>query len=95
MGSQPLSYPVVDMDVTPTGRGYTLVAEDGGVFTFGDAAYFGSLAGRALWGHITSVITTPDGGGYYLLGCDGGVFAFGNAVFRGSNPVYQCRGIPG
>jgi len=30
------------------GRGYWLVASDGGVFGFGDATFFGSLGARAL-----------------------------------------------
>jgi hypothetical protein len=31
------------MAATPDGRGYWLVASDGGIFTFGDAPFFGSL----------------------------------------------------
>jgi hypothetical protein len=29
----------------PDGKGYWLVASDGGVFTFGDAGFFGSVPG--------------------------------------------------
>lgn len=29
----------------PTGRGYLMVAEDGGIFTFGDVVFRGSLGG--------------------------------------------------
>jgi hypothetical protein len=35
--------PVVGMAATPDGKGYWLVASDGGVFTFGDANFDGSL----------------------------------------------------
>ena len=35
------------MAATPTGHGYWFVAGDGGVFSFGDADYFGSVAGTA------------------------------------------------
>jgi hypothetical protein len=35
--------PVVGMTATPTGKGYWLTCADGGVFTFGDAQYFGAL----------------------------------------------------
>lgn len=35
--------PIVGMAATPTGKGYWLVAADGGVFSFGDAAYFGNV----------------------------------------------------
>jgi hypothetical protein len=33
---------------TPSGHGYWLVASDGGVFSFGDAGFYGSLGGTAL-----------------------------------------------
>ena len=44
--------PIVGIASTPTGRGYWLVAADGGVFAFGDATYLGNVeyvlpAGRA------------------------------------------------
>ena len=32
-----LNKPIVGMAATPTGKGYWLVASDGGVFSFGDA----------------------------------------------------------
>lgn len=38
LGVKALSARVVGMAVTPTHRGYWLVAADGGVFSFGDAA---------------------------------------------------------
>ena len=37
-----LNRPVVGMAATPDGHGYWLVASDGGIFTFGDAAFYGS-----------------------------------------------------
>src|SRR5581483_4423138 len=40
-----LNAPVVGIAATADGGGYWLVASDGGVFTFGDAAYHGSMAG--------------------------------------------------
>ena len=55
------------------GQGYWLVAADGGIFTFGDAKFFGSVpgvacasAGRRRWR------ATPTGNGYWLL-CRNGV----------------------
>ena len=38
MGGKPLNKPIVGMAATPSGDGYWLVASDGGVFAFGDAA---------------------------------------------------------
>ena len=43
-----LTLPVVGMASTPDGRGYWLVASDGGVFAFGDAGFYGSAGGLAL-----------------------------------------------
>ena len=38
--------PIVGMASTPSGDGYWLVASDGGIFTFGDAHFYGSTGGR-------------------------------------------------
>ena len=38
MGGKPLNTPIVGMAATPDGGGYWLVASDGGIFSFGDAA---------------------------------------------------------
>lgn len=38
--------PVVGMAATPSGNGYWLVCADGGVFTFGDAAFLGNVEYR-------------------------------------------------
>ena len=40
-----LNKPIVGMTATPDGHGYWLVASDGGVFNFGDAAFYGSMGG--------------------------------------------------
>ncbi|HEY2301237.1 MAG TPA: serine hydrolase [Acidimicrobiales bacterium] len=77
--------PVVGMATTPDGGGYWLVGSDGGVFTFGDARFFGSLGALRLNAPVVGVAATPDGGGYWLVGSDGGVFTFGDAPFRGSD----------
>jgi N-acetylmuramoyl-L-alanine amidase len=59
--------PIVGMAATPDGGGYWLVASDGGIFTFGDAGFFGSEGGTALNAPIVGMATTPDGGGYWLI----------------------------
>ena len=41
-GAIALNKPIVGMAATPDGQGYWLVASDGGVFSFGDAAFHGS-----------------------------------------------------
>jgi hypothetical protein len=74
---------VVAMAATPNGRGYWLVASDGGVFAFGDARSYGSAAGR-LKRPIVSMARSTSGRGYWLVASDGGVFAFGDAGYYGS-----------
>ena len=82
--SSPLHAPVVGMAATPDGKGYWLVASDGGIFAFGDAAFHGSTGAIHLNQPIVGMASTPDGGGYWLVASDGGIFAFGDAPFYGS-----------
>ena len=53
---------------TRSGNGYWLTATDGGVFTFGDAAFRGSLGSLQLNSPILSITATPSGNGYWLVG---------------------------
>jgi hypothetical protein len=39
---------IVGIASTPDGKGYWLVGADGGVFTFGDAQFYGSMGGKHL-----------------------------------------------
>jgi len=68
----------------PHPQGYWEVTDDGGVFTFGQAPFFGSTGGIKLNSPIVDAVPTQDFGGYWLVAADGGVFAFGNAKFLGS-----------
>jgi hypothetical protein len=77
--------PVVAAAATPSGRGYWLVARDGGVFTYGEAMFYGSLGGKGV-SDVVGLAVDPAGTGYWLVGADGGVFAFGSAGFGGSLP---------
>src|SRR6185437_2715321 len=79
-----INQPMVGMASTPDGNGYWLVAADGGVFTFGDAGFFGSAGNIALNQPIVGMASPPDGNGYWLVAADGGVFTFGDAGFFGS-----------
>jgi hypothetical protein len=74
----------VEIVSTPSGEGYWIAAADGGVFSYGDARFYGSMGGEALHAPIVGMAATPDGDGYWLLGQDGGVFAFGSARFHGA-----------
>jgi len=66
------------------GRGYWLVASDGGIFAFGDAQFYGSTGAIKLNSPIVGMSATPSGRGYWLVASDGGIFAFGDAQFYGS-----------
>jgi hypothetical protein len=90
-GGQPGSR-FVGMASTPSGKGYWLAQSDGGVYSYGDAGFHGSLlAGPGGLGitpiaPISAIATTSDGLGYWLVDQEGGVYAFGDAGFHGSLP---------
>ena len=76
--------PIVGMAATPDRRGYWLVAADGGVFSFGDAQFYGSTGAIHLNQPIVGMAPSHDGRGYWMVAADGGVFSFGDAPFYGS-----------
>ncbi len=81
-----LNAPIVGLVPTPSGAGYWLVATDGGVFSFGDANFRGSvpgaLPGVALNSPINGMVAY--GNGYLMVASDGGVFTFSDSPFQGS-----------
>ena len=79
-----------------TAAGYWLVASDGGIFTFGNAPFYGSTGAIRLNQPIVGMAASPDGGGYWLVASDGGVFTFGDAQFFGSTgAIHLNRPIVG
>ena len=104
VGSAPAPLPrgVAGVAWTADGNGHWLATRDGGVFTFGNAAFHGSVGDRALLSPITGIASTSSGNGYWLVAADGGVFAFGDAGFLGSvggapigAPVVGLVRVPG
>ena len=73
---------VSGMAVTPDGKGYWLVARDGGVFAFGDATFYGSEAGKPVARPIVGMAVSPFGLGYWLVEAGGQVLAFGSAPYE-------------
>jgi len=61
--------------------GYRMVASDGGIFSFGNAPFYGSTGGWTLNAPVVGMATAPTG--YWMVASDGGIFAF-NAPFLGS-----------
>ena len=64
--------------------GYWVNAADGGVFSFGNAQFYGSTGGMRLNQPVVGMAATHDAAGYWEVASDGGVFSFGNAPFYGS-----------
>jgi hypothetical protein len=79
------------MAVASEATGYWLVASDGGIFTFGDAGFYGSTGGIKLNKPIVGMAPTPDGKGYWLVASDGGIFTFGDAGFYGSTGAFHLN----
>lgn len=63
---------------------FTTAFAHGDIYGFGDATFFGDLAGTHLNAPIVGMAPTLHGGGYWLVAADGGVFSFGGAPFAGS-----------
>jgi hypothetical protein len=79
----PLTIVVSSPPPPPKTQGYWITAGDGGVFTFGSAAFHGSAATVPLVAPVVGIATTPNGVGYWLGAKDGGVFSYG-VPFHGS-----------
>ena len=69
--------PIVALASSPSGYGYFEIAADGGVFSFGDAVFRGSLAGQALAAPIVAATYTDDG--YILIDAAGNAYPFSAA----------------
>jgi hypothetical protein len=76
---------------TASALGYWLLGGDGGVFSFGDAGFFGSTGGIKLNRPAVSMAATPSGQGYWFAASDGGIFAFGDAGFYGSTGAIRLN----
>ena len=83
--------PIVGGAVAPDGRGYWLVARDGGIFTFGSARFYGSMGAAHLNQPVFSMAPTNTGRGYWLVARDGGIFSFGDARFHGSTGNFTLQ----
>ena len=70
----------------PSAHGYWLVGSDGGIFSFGQAQFYGSTGSLHLQRPVVGIVPTADHGGYWLDASDGGVFSYGDTQFYGSIP---------
>jgi hypothetical protein len=84
-GNRPnLNHPIISITGTSTGNGYWLLASDGGIFSYGDARFYGSTGAMRLNRHVVGMATDRANNGYWLVASDGGIFSFGRARFFGS-----------
>ena len=91
LSNMQLIRPIVGMAATADGKGYWLVASDGGIFSYGDAAFFGSTGAMRLNKPIVGMAATADGKGYWLVASDGGIFSYGDAAFFGSTGAIRLN----
>jgi hypothetical protein len=84
VGSAGLPGPPSPPPPAPPNSSYWLVASDGGIFTFGNAGFYGSTGGIRLNQPVVAMAPTASKGGYWLVASDGGIFSFGDAAFHGS-----------
>lgn len=104
-GSAPISPPpqtrkgAVAIVSKKNATGYWIFGSDGGVFSFGDAQFYGSLPGLNVKPNAPVVggAVTDSGRGYWMCSSDGGIFCFGDAQFHGSmggKPMNgECTGM--
>ncbi len=99
LNSSVLPSPVVSMTTTPSGGGYWLLLEDGSVYAFGDAKWYGDLRGSGWHGGpvppgapVAGIAATADGKGYFVVAADGSVYSFGDAKYRGSKGGQRTDG---
>src|SRR5262249_59143259 len=57
---------------------------DGGVFTFGNAKFYGSTGAMHLNQPVVGMASPRANNGYWLVARDGGIFTFGKVKFYGS-----------
>ncbi len=73
---------ILGIEPDPAGDGYWLVGDDGGVFSYGNSWYYGSLGGE--FSHeVTMIARTQSGAGYWLCRTNGNVYTFGDAIYSG------------
>jgi hypothetical protein len=68
----------------PPANGYWEVASDGGIFSFGNVPFLGSMGDAHLNAPVVGMASDGSGNGYWEVASDGGIFSFGTAPFYGS-----------
>ncbi len=95
LSGQQLNRSLVGMADTADGAGYWLVGRDGGIFSFGDAAFHGSTGSLVLNQPIVGMAGDPATGGYWTVASDGGVFSFDSPFFGSTGSLTLNEPIVG
>jgi hypothetical protein len=82
------------MASTASGGGYWLVLSDGGIYSFGNAGFYGSARGSVPAPTIVGIAATRDGGGYLLVASNSETYSYGDAPYFG-DPVTTGSGAAG
>jgi hypothetical protein len=91
-GPPPPTTPTVAIAASPDGKGYWLLARDGGIFSFG-VPFHGSVPDRQPYAKAVELRATESGAGYYVAGGDGAVFGFGDADRRRERPAGGAEAV--
>jgi hypothetical protein len=83
-GSAGLPGPPSPPPSAPPNSSYWMDASDGGIFSFGDAGFYGSTGGMPLNRPVVGMAPSASKKGYWLVASDGGIFNYGDAAFFGS-----------
>ena len=76
--------PVVSMAATVDIAGYWLLTQNGEVFSFGDAQYYGGLGANSVNQQAVALVTTSNSTGYWIASAQGSIYSFGEAKNYGS-----------
>ena len=92
-----LNKPIVDARLTQSGSGYWMLAQDGGIFSFGDATFSGSVPQYATsdWinEEIVSMAPDKDGVGYVIVAKSGKAWWFAHTARQQlADVLYQAFG---
>src|SRR5581483_10478341 len=84
----------VDLEPTPSGRGYWTLGQNGTVAAFGDARSFGRVdRTRLVKSEVRAALSaTPAGTGDWVFANRGRVLAFGDAPFLGDMSATPLSG---
>jgi hypothetical protein len=78
-GSPKKAIEAVAMAAMPNGKGYWVLTPLGGIYAFGQARHYGSLARSGIDARGVQMRSSPTGAGYWILASNGKIYAFGDA----------------